>query len=343
MKRLYILIFLCLSSIGYAQNQDLINAYNQVESTLDKYEFVPETEYWNNEYDAKSIKILYDYPNLIISFYLELQKGYVRDHNDISGTYKLICPLSTAFIVEEDKWGNGEYAKLNFRNPNGIEQVYNGKSKLVEKYYFLSTRLNVKKLCTELNALKEHILATQYKGTLGIGNNTSSQKCNSSHSSKQTSPNTVANEYKYYQESRFAIKKSYKLEENIIFIDAFRQNQTDELELISAYTCFQNAETQDPNYINVINIVVYRIDAPAEQTLSEYKSNLIANRFPCSNKTWNGLHGLEYSFKQDMGNVMLPTKAFYGYKGKLFYLVQIGALVDTDKKYNTLLNSIKIL
>ena len=75
----------------------------------------------------------------------------------------------------------------------------------------------------------------------------------------------------HYKEAGFAIEKSYILEENKMFIDAFRQNQTDGLELISAYTCFQNAETQDPNYINVINIVVYKIDAPAEQTLAEYK------------------------------------------------------------------------
>ena len=94
----------------------------------------------------------------------------------------------------------------------------------------------------------------------------------------------------------------------------------------------------------MINIVVYRIDAPAEQTLAEYKRSLIANRFPyIMNKTWNGLQGLEYYFKQDMGDTMLPTKAFYGYKGNKFYLIQIGAVVDTNKKYNALLNSIKIL
>ena len=115
------------------------------------------------------------------------------------------------------------------------------------------------------------------------------------------------------------------------------------VELISAYTCFQNAETKDPDYINVINVNVYKIDTPAEQTLAAYKRNLITNRIPCSDKTWNGLHGVEYSFKQDMGDVMLPTKVFYGYKGNKFYLIQIGALVDTDKKYNALLNSIKIL
>ena len=128
-----------------------------------------------------------------------------------------------------------------------------------------------------------------------------------------------------------------------MFIDAYRRNKPNGVELISAYTCFQNAETKDPDYINVINVNVYKIDTPAEQTLAAYKRNLITNRIPCSDKTWNGLHGVEYSFKQDMGDVMLPTKVFYGYKGNKFYLIQIGALVDTDKKYNALLNSIKIL
>lgn len=147
----------------------------------------------------------------------------------------------------------------------------------------------------------------------------------------------------YYKEAGFAIEKSYKLEENTMFIEAFRRIRSNGVELISAYTCFQNAETKDPDYINVINVNVYKIDAPAEQTLAVYKKNLITNRIPCSDKTWNGIQGVEYSFKQDMGDVMLPTKAFYGYKGNMFYLVQIGALVDTDKKYNALLNSIKIL
>lgn len=342
MKKLYTLILLCLCSIVHAQNQDIINAYNQVANTLERYEFVPETEHWNHyyDYDSKFIKLTYDYPNLIISFYLELPKGYVRD-NDISGTYKLICPLSTDFVVEKDKYGNGEYDKLYFKNPiEGVELVYDGKSKLVEKYYFISTRLNIRKLCAELNALKQQMLSTQYKGTLGIGNNTSLLR----NSSKQTPQSTANSEYKLYLQSGFAIKKSYKLEENTMFIDAFRrQNQTEGLKLISAYTYFQNAETQNPYLINVINIVVYRIDTPAEQALAEYKSSLIANRFPCDNKTWNGLQGVEYSFKQDMGDTMLPTKAFYGYKGNKFYLIQIGAVVDTDKKYNALLNSIKIL
>lgn len=338
---------MCLCSIAHAQNQDIINAYNQVANTLERYEFVPETEHWNHyyDYDSKFIKLTYDYPNLIISFYLELEEGKIRENSDdIIGAYKLIFPLSTSIVIEEDKFGNGEYAELYFRNPTGIEFVHNGKCKLIEKYYFLSTTLTVKKLCTELNTLKEHILTSQYQGALGTSSNTSSQKGKSSNSSEQTSPNTVANEYIHYLTSGFAIKKSYKLEENTMFIDAFRrQNQTEELKLISAYTYFQNAETQNPYLINVINIVVYRIGTPAEQALAEYKSSLIANRFPCDNKTWNGLQGVEYSFKQDMGDTMLPTKAFYGYKGNKFYLIQIGAVVDTDKKYNALLNSIKIL
>lgn len=346
MKKLHILILLCLCLVGHAQNQDLINAYNQVTNTLDRYEFEPETENWNSGYDSKSIKLTYNYPNLIISFYLELPKGRIRD-NDISGTYKLICPLSTAFVVEEDKYGNGKYAKLFFRNSNGIEQVYNGKSTLIEEYYFLSTRLTIIKLCDELNILKEHILTSQYKGALGISSSTSSQKGESSNSSEQT-PQSIFSpteyKYKYYNESGFAIKEVYKLEKDTLFIDAFRrQNHTEELELISAYTYFQNAETQNPYRINVINIVVYRIDAPAEQTLAEYKRSLIANRFLFNNKTWNGLQGLEYYFKQDMGDVMLNTIAFYGYKGNRFYLIQIGAVVLPEAKYEALLNAIKIL
>lgn len=240
MKKLYILILLCLCSVGHAQNQDLINAYNQVVSTLDRYEFNTETEYRNRDYSSKSLKITYDYPNLIVSFYLEQEKGYVRNESvNILGTYKLICPLTTSVVVMDS--GNGEYAYLYFRNPTGIEIVHNGKGKLVEKYYFLSTRLTVKKLCTELNALKEQILSTQYKGTLGINNNSSSVKTNQVNSSKSTQQNT--DDFCYYISSGFAIKKSYALKKNTAFIDAFRRIKPYGVELVSAYTYFQNAET----------------------------------------------------------------------------------------------------
>ena len=87
MKKFYVqLIFLCLCSVIHAQNNDLIAVYNQVVNTLDRYEFTTETEHWNKYYNSRSLKITYDYPNLIVSFYLELEKGYVRkDSDDIFG------------------------------------------------------------------------------------------------------------------------------------------------------------------------------------------------------------------------------------------------------------------
>ena len=334
MKRFYsMLVCLFITSITYAQN-NLYLLLNEVKSSVD----VP------HYYDGGRLVIYGDVVNfyslsiednnLIIKYIANLNiDGHINKHNF---TITIDIPKS-----EINKTTDTKVHKVNISSAAGIK-VTNTTSSFKETYYVDDWGIEVNSEALEskiYNAFRdiwtENITPTQ--------SSSSSVKENPSNSSKQTSTNTAANEYKYYQESRFAIKKSYKLEENTMFIDAFRQNQTDGLELVSAYTCFQNAETQDPNYINVINIVVYKIDAPAEQTLAEYKRNLIANRFPCSNKTWNGLQGLEYSFKQDMGNVMLPTKAFYGYKGNKFYLIQIGTLVDTDKKYNALLNSIKIL
>lgn len=348
MKPLHIIfLFICLIFNQYkaSAQEDLLGLLNEVITSIKIQGYNGgKTDSWARvPYNFSDITIKDNILTINYSFKISDGGNHVNGKfvpNIYMHFYTIVIDIPKSILHRSTK----EYwHSISISSSEGIKIIKSVKDQYNRETYYVdnwSIEVNSEALESKIyNAFNDIWNANK----ISTPPSTSSQKGNPSISSKQTSLNTVANEYKYYQESGFAIKKSYKLEENTMFIDAFRQNQTDGLKLVSAYTCFQNAETQDPNYINVINIVVYRIDAPAELTLAEYKRNLIANRFPCSNKTWNGLQGLEYSFKQDMGNVMLPTKAFYGYKGNKFYLIQIGALVDTDKKYNALLNSIKIL
>ncbi len=152
---------------------------------------------------------------------------------------------------------------------------------------------------------------------------------------------SASNTFIYYKTAGFAIKKVYQLQENTLFLDMSKQIISD-LKIIAAYNCAQNIEKNNPNIVNIIHINVYEIHTPA-QSLEEYKEALKSNKISYTSKTWKGLTGVEYIIKQDMGEVMLPTKAFYGFKGNKFYLIQLGSLTDYANKYDLLLNSIKIL
>lgn len=311
------LVCVFITSITYAQN-NLYLLLNEVKSSVD----VP------HYYDGGRLVIYGDVVNfyslsiednnLIMNYIANLNiDGHINKHNF---TITIDIPKS-----EINKTTDTKVHKVNISSAAGIK-VTNTTSSFKETYYVDDWGIKVNS-----EALESKI----YNAFNDIWNANKIMEP----SIKQAS----VPEYIYYKASGFAIKNQYALKENTMFIDAYRRNKPNGVELISAYTCFQNAETKDPDYINVINVNVYKIETPAEQTLAAYKRNLITNRIPCSDKTWNGLHGVEYSFKQDMGNVMLPTKVFYGYKGDKFYLIQIGALVDTGKKYSALLNSIKIL
>lgn len=328
MKHYHILLFLiCFSLSGFTQESpELKSTYNQVVDVLKNYDIIPEIEKKGDNhhyYKTKSIKIVYNYPNLEISFYFELNKGVWTSEN-LSGTYKLICPINSTKFEAQDSYDK-ENAYLNIKNSDGIELVFRGKRKLIENYYFYSTKLTIKKLCNKLSDLQRLLIAENYKGSLGISNNLTS----------------TSNTFTYYKTADFAIKKVYQLEENTLFLDMSKQISPSS-KIIAAYQCAQNREKNNPNLINIININVYEITTPT-QSLEEYKKALSSNKISYISKTWKGLTGVEYTIRQDMGEVMVPTKVFYGFKGNKFYLIQLGSLTDYVNKFSLLLNSIKIL
>ena len=335
MKYFFILLFsitLTLNSLSQ-EISNIQTIYKQVVNTIKNYEIIPEIEKKGVNhfyYSTKSMGITYKYPILEISFYFEIDKNVWTSEN-LSGTYRLICPINSTVFKAESSIGDNGW--LCIQNPNGIELVYKGKRKLIENYYFYGTKLTMKKLCSELSDLQEVIKTTHYKGNLGISTN----------NSKTYNPSNNSSSFTYYNTEGFAIKKTYKLEENTVFTDMLKGITTEGIKLIAAYQCPQNIESDNPEHINLINIVVYEISAPATEVLKAYTEGLSRNKFKYTNRSWNGLTGVEYTFKSDMGGVMLPTKAFYGFKGNKFYLIQLASLTDYLNKYNNLLNSIKIL
>ena len=147
--------------------------------------------------------------------------------------------------------------------------------------------------------------------------------------------------YTYYNGLGFAIKKVYSLEKNTTYLNTARRIKNGP-KILDAFVCAQNIEKNDPNEINIINIHIVEETNP-EASLQSYLKDLSSQGIKYKLRSWNGLTGVEYSFKQDMGTVMLPTKAFWGYKGNKFFLIQLASLSNCVSKYETLLNSIIIL
>lgn len=157
----------------------------------------------------------------------------------------------------------------------------------------------------------------------------------------QVSPAQQQTAYTFYNNLGFAIKKTYSLERNTNFLNTARRIKNGP-KILDAFVCAQNIEKNDPDQINIINIHVTE-ESNAAESLRTYKQDLSSQNISYKVRTWNGLTGVEYTFKQDMGTVMLPTKAFWGYKGNKFYLIQLASLTNCSTKFETLLNSIKIL
>lgn len=161
-----------------------------------------------------------------------------------------------------------------------------------------------------------------------------------------TPPKTKDN-YSYYNKAGFAIEKTYNLMQNKAFIQLYKSysKKEDARELLAAYTCSQNAEKNDPNLINIINVNVEGFDTKTngEKILANYKVSLDANGFKYNDIDWNGISAVEYTFNQNFDGTMIPTKAIYGYKGNKLFLLQISSLSNIESKFKSLKNSVIIL
>ena len=172
---------------SYGQSKKLIDAYNQVVSTLKNYTFISENvhEVDYDEYVTKSLSIKYKYPNLIISSVEGFRSNWAwtEDNKAKPGTHTIEIPLENAKI----RFGTPMYSStslLGISSPQGITYSVNGKKELKGEYCLFGPKLNIEKLYNELLALQAYINSEAYKGSLGY--TTNSPKSNSTEAIQKT-------------------------------------------------------------------------------------------------------------------------------------------------------------
>lgn len=149
--------------------------------------------------------------------------------------------------------------------------------------------------------------------------------------------------YSFYYDECFAILKKYKLQQNKIFIDLVKQEYSGGTELINAFMCSREGFASNGRDIEIININIYKADSP-DIRLKQYKADLKREQNINSiDRAVKGMQGIEYQFNFNTENLSITTIAFYGYKGDLFYLIQLQAKDNVSERFERLLQGIRIL
>ena len=315
-----------------SSQKDIHALFNELEETLKNYVIEDADAHEHHNYILSKITgISYKHPFFIINYKTYYQESWMGVEGYVAGNRTVRFTLKDATFSSLPAYKNNEYY-LRIDCSSGIE-ISSPKGKTLEDVFkFAMSKMLSERLANEFNSLKSQITSSGFDGYLGrVSSNNNSSKSNS-----QVSP------YSYYTSAGFAIKKIYPLEKNTLYISNYNNSAPVNQRIIDAYTCVLNADKGDPKQVSIININIIEIPNPA-QSLSDYRKALSDAGINYVSKNWNGLVGVEYTVKQDMGEFMLPTKAFWGYKGNRFYLIQLGALTNAYSKYESLLNSIKIL
>lgn len=176
-SRIVFSIFFVLNTcICSSQSVELKNAYNQVVNTLKGYEF--EFQGLSTiDFEIKSFNVSFKHPSLVLSKTVKSKYHWASDSDKMrTGNHKIEIPIaSTTFEVKNGRYfANSSY--LNILNSSGITYIYNGKRELMESYEIMGSKLNISKLCEELNILKKIIIEEKYTGSLG--NNGTQQNAN---------------------------------------------------------------------------------------------------------------------------------------------------------------------
>lgn len=305
--------------------------FTKLKGYYEEYEVSSRNGY-SSKAETVNRKVSFKYPYLIFSFQDRYINGTLYSLNvneNELGNVTLKVPITSTTVIN-----NGTIVVLE--SSEGLEHSVNNKKNLISKYGFYTTSILANNLSNTLKQFIQAVKSEGFTGSYGVSSRTSSGT-----GSRVTGTVQSQSTYTYYNNAGFAIKKTYKLQKNTSYISAVQKLGTG-VKIIDAYSCAQNSESGDPNKINIININVIDENNSAE-SLKTYKQNLTRQGFNYRARTWNGLTGVEYSFKQDMGTVMVPTKTFWGYKGNRFFLIQLGSLTNCELKFEELLNSIKVL
>lgn len=172
------------------------------------------------------------------------------------------------------------------------------------------------------------------------------------HSLKEHNPlgfgenSTMKNGQSIYKLEGFKIDSSYKLVINKDYIQEYALYENRH-KLIGAYCCIQNPEDVENMVVVNINIIDYSKEISEDKTgqkvLDDYKATLDIAGYDNSFDSFNGIPALEYSYKQDFGNVNVPVKALFLIHNQKSYLFSLMSLSNIDLEYDKLKKAVHLL
>lgn len=193
MKRIVLLILWgCVPFGCFAQSMELKNCYNQVAHTLKEFKFQSEDVHKCNFecYQTKSISMRLTNGYFVFT----LKDGYTGSgayHPNAHPGVKTISILINEVTfklssTQKESW-------ITISGTNGIEYNLNNKKELLDDYKLYASRLTMKKVFNELEALQNKASSEQFKGSLGSSksNNKTNSIINKTKSSSTQKTNNV--------------------------------------------------------------------------------------------------------------------------------------------------------
>ena len=157
---------------------------------------------------------------------------------------------------------------------------------------------------------------------------------------------TIENAQYIYEQDGFKIDSSYQLVVNTEYIQEYDLH-ANKHKLIGAYCCVQNPDDVQNMIVININIIDYSTEIQGNTTkqklLDDYKSTLNRKGYENNFNPFQGISALEYSYKQDFGDVKVPVKAIFLFHRQKSYLFSVMSLSNTDIEFNKLRNSVYLL
>jgi hypothetical protein len=182
--------------VCYAQSSELVEAYNQVVSTLKTYKFQSLEVYEDGGSYAKtrSITLKLQSGKFIISFNDSFEPFSEPIFGNKQGTKTIKIPIDKVKI-EIGRWNEN---KIVISSEDGVEFIYKGKKELLEEYAICGEKLSCKKLIGELKDMLSLAQDEDFQGALGV---VSSTKKNQSRKNTPTTkkPSTTKSAGKYVQ------------------------------------------------------------------------------------------------------------------------------------------------
>lgn len=168
LKKIWLLLsFLAISFNSFSQTENIKIAFDNLQVSFKEYELkLPINTEFRDSYMVEPATVVYNYPNLCISYKVKLAPGYIKTgtkDNNI-GTYTYTFDLFKSNIDFKDR----DYRPyLIITSPYGLSKDYDGKKDIVEYFIIDGSRLTLKQLTNQFLTLQSIIKKENYTGSLG--------------------------------------------------------------------------------------------------------------------------------------------------------------------------------